>query len=73
MTYTEEQQFQLDLENVRASNSVELETRRVKIETLRMARDVLIENNRSKPVDAREVTSQDIIAYATALAAYCAS
>jgi hypothetical protein len=41
-----------------------------KLELVRLARDVLIENSRSKPVDARDVTAEAIITFADTLIDY---
>ena len=47
-----------------------VEAKRVKLEAVRLAKETLIENARSKPVDARDVTAADITAFAQALVAY---
>ena len=41
-----------------------------KVEAVRMAKEVLVENSRSKAVEEREVTAADITAYAEILRAY---
>lgn len=41
-----------------------------KLELVRLARDVLIENARSKPADSRDVSAEDIIAFADTLVDY---
>lgn len=46
------------------------EIRRARLETVRMAKETLLENARSKPVDARDVTADDIIAFANVLTTY---
>jgi hypothetical protein len=65
-----QQQFQLDLENTRHANQMAAEAKRAKLEAVRLAKETLIENARSKPVDTREVTAADITAFAAALEAY---
>lgn len=78
MALTAEQQAQIDfhtaLENVRIEGQLqveakraELEAKRTKLEAVRLAKETLIENARSKPVDARDVTAADITAFAAAL------
>jgi hypothetical protein len=74
MALTTEQQAQVDIqtavENVRHANLLVLEARRSKLEAVRTAKEVLIENARSKPVDSRDVTAADITAFAQILIAY---
>lgn len=85
MPISEELQAQLDsqiqLENTRHNNLTalekerqlnvsEVEKRRTRMEALRMAKDVLIENARSKPVDSREVTVGDITNFADSIMNY---
>ena len=62
MALTVEQQATIDLQNG-------IQARQNKLEAIRMAKDVLIENARSKPVDSREVTAADITTFADALVA----
>lgn len=74
MAFTTEQQAQLDIqtavENVRHANQLALEAKRAKLETVRLAKEVLIENARSLPADSREVTAAAITAFATTLGNY---
>ena len=74
MALTSEQQAPVDIhiavENVRAANQAVSESRREKLEAVRLAKETLIENARSKPADSREVSATDIIAFATTLTAY---
>jgi hypothetical protein len=74
MALTAEQQAQVDIqlavENARHANQMAAESKRAKLEAIRMAKETLIENARSKPVDARDVTAADITAFATALEAH---
>jgi len=69
-----EQQTQLDIqltiEADRHEKALELMERNTKLELIRLAKDILIENSRSKPVDSREVTADDIKAFADTLATY---
>lgn len=73
MALTTEQQAQADIqiavENARHANQLELQARQAKLEAIRLAKETLIENARSKPADSREVTAADITAFADALVA----
>jgi hypothetical protein len=74
MALTTEQQAQVDVqlavEADRFEKQAALEAKRAKLEALRMAKETLAENNRSKPADSREVTAADITAFADALITY---
>ena len=74
MALTAEQQAQVDIqlavENARHANQMAAESKRAKLEAVRLAKETLIENARSKPVDARDVTAADITAFAQTLVAY---
>jgi hypothetical protein len=74
MALTAEQQAQVELndalETSRNINQVATEVRRAKLEAVRLAKEVLLENARSKPVDSREVTATDIATFAGTLVAY---
>ncbi len=68
---------QLALEQLRVQNQSDIqsaqtqaEAKRAKLEAVRLAKETLIENARSKPVDTREVTAADITAFAATLEAY---
>lgn len=67
MALSEEQQqaveYEMALFNAR-------EVARTKIEMVRLAKEVLIENARSKPVDSRDVSAADIEAFAQTLVTY---
>ena len=54
----------------RRSQDTANEQRRNKMELVRLAKEVLIENNRSKPVDSRDLSAADITAYAQSLLNY---
>ena len=72
-TFTAEQQAQIDMANametVRHANQMEYQAKMNKLETIRLAKETLIENARSKPVDARDVSAADITAFADSLMA----
>lgn len=70
MALTADQQFQMDLENARYANQAAAQAKQAKLEAVRLAKETLIENARSKPVDAREVTAADITAFAATLEAH---
>jgi hypothetical protein len=70
MALDAQQQFQLDLENARHANQMAVQAKQAKLEAVRLAKETLIENARSKPVDTREVSAADITAFAAALEAY---
>ncbi len=70
MALTAEQQFQMDLETARSANQMAMQAKQAKLEAIRLAKETLIENARSKPVDARDVTAADITAFAAALEAH---
>ena len=53
----------------RRAHEIAMEARRAKLEAIRLAKETLIENARSKPVDSRDVTPADITAFADALVA----
>ena len=74
MALTTEQQATVDvaiaIEADRHIRIQELEAKRAKLEAIRMARETLTENNRSKPADSREVTAADITTFAASLITY---
>ena len=81
MALTVEQQAQIEfqnaLESARNANLLlveekraQVEAKRARLEAVRLAKETLLENARSKPVDARDVTAADITAFAAALEAH---
>lgn len=60
----------LELEKYRSEKQEISEFKRLKLEMVRLARDTLVENSRSKPVDSRDVSEDDIINYASKLVNY---
>ena len=74
MALSTDQQAQVDIqlavEADRFTKQEVIEGKRAKLEAIRMARETLTENNRSKPADSREVTAADITAFAASLIAY---
>lgn len=69
MAYTVDQQFQIDFENARHQNMMQAEDKRAKLEAIRLAKETLVENARNKPMDDREITAEDILAFAEKLTA----
>ena len=63
MALTAEQQAQIGFEN--ASRAVER-----KMEAVRLARDILMENDRNKPTGERGITASDVTAFADTLLTY---
>lgn len=74
MALTPEQQSQLDfqstLEAARFAQQMMAEKPRMRLEALRMAKDVLTENARNKPVSERDITVDEITAFADTLVNY---
>jgi hypothetical protein len=63
MALTAEQQAQLDYDN--ASRAVDR-----RMEAVRLARDILMENDRNKPTGERGITASDVTAFADTLLTY---
>jgi hypothetical protein len=70
MALTTDQENQVDLAAALAIANAGVEVKRARLEAVRLAKETLIENARSKSVDARDVTAADITAFASALNAY---
>lgn len=74
MALTTEQQAQVEIadaiEATRHTNQMALQAKQAKLEAVRLAKEVLIENARSKAVDSRDVAAADITAFAGTLVAY---
>jgi hypothetical protein len=82
MALTPEQQIQLEFsqamyaavqepsDSARYAHELAMEQRRARLEAVRLAKETLIESARSKPVDERNVSAADIIAFANALEAH---
>jgi hypothetical protein len=63
-------QQQLALESARHANQLAAQSKQAKLEAVRLAKEVLIENARSKAVDSRDVAAADIATFAQTLVAY---
>jgi hypothetical protein len=75
MAFTEEQQAQLDIqtatENNRAANQAAADAKRAKLEMVRMAKEILVENRRTQAAaDATDITASAVTALATDLTAF---
>jgi len=74
MALTAEQQSQVDIqiavENARHINQMTAQAKQAKLEAVRLAKEVLLENARSKAVDSRDVTAAEINTFAQTLVAY---
>ena len=70
MALTTEQQDQIEFAAAMAQANSLMETKRARLEAIRLAKETLIENARSKAVDSRDVSADDITAFATTLTAY---
>jgi len=75
MAFTEEQQAQLDIqiatEDNRAANQAAADAKRAKLEALRIAKEVLVENRRTKTAaESTDIDDADITNFAAALTAF---
>jgi hypothetical protein len=74
MALTQEQQSQVEFQEAmdagRRTHDLEMEHRRAKLEAVRLAKETLLENSRSKPVDSRDVSAEEINSYANTLVGY---
>lgn len=70
LTQLEQYQLQLDLEEARNNGQLVLEAKRAKLEAIKLAKETLVENSRSKPVDSRDISASDIVSFANTLMNY---
>jgi hypothetical protein len=74
MALTTDQQAQIDvqtaIQNAQHANQMALQAKLSKLDAVRMAKETLIENARSKAVDARDVSAADITTFAEVLNTY---
>ena len=74
MALTAEQQAEIELQEARdagrRAQELVMENARARAEAIRLAKETLIENDRSKAVGERGVTAADITAFADTLNAY---
>jgi hypothetical protein len=57
-------------ETQRNANVVAMEAKRIKVDMVKLAKEVLVENARSLPVESRNLTAEQIQAYAASLISY---
>lgn len=53
-----------------AQSNADSQAKQIRLEAIRLAKETLVENARSKPVDSREVTASDVQAFAQSLVSY---
>lgn len=74
MALTAEQQAQVDIqtaiEDHRKVAETAAESRRIKLEMVRLAKEIIITNQGSLPIADRNVTSENVVSLATSLVAY---
>ena len=70
MALTTEQQNQIEFQQAQAALSQAGELKNRRMEAVRIAREVLAENDRNKPVGERGVTAQDITTFAESIVTY---
>jgi len=74
MALTAEQQAEIELQEARDAGRREheltMETRRTRLDSLRIAQQALLEADRVKPVNERGVSATDITAFADTLVNY---
>ena len=74
MALTAEQQAEIDMQEARdagnRAHQLAMEQLRIKMDAVRLAKETLIENDRSKPADERGVSASDITTFAAALNTY---
>ena len=70
MALTPEQQQQLEWQQAQAAANQADNLKSRRMEAVRIAREVLAENDRNKPVGERGVTAQDITTFAESIVTY---
>ena len=58
---------QAQVEAIRHTNNLALQAKTTRLEAVRLAKEVLVENARNRSIDDREVTVSDITTFATAI------
>ena len=66
-------EMQNTVENTRHANQMAIVLANAKIEAVRLAKETLLENARSKPVGERDVAAADITTFAATLTTYVGS
>jgi len=75
MALSPEMQAQIEMQNAiedhRAANQAASEAKRAKIEVLRMAKEVLVENRRTKTIaEAVDIKDDEIVTFANTLTSF---
>lgn len=65
-------QSQAQIASIEASaqSNADYQAKQIRLEAIRLAKETLIENARSKPVDSRDVSAADVQAFAQSLVSY---
>ena len=67
-------QAEIEIQEAREANKraydLSMEQRRARLEAIRLAKETLLENARSKPVDSRDVSAAEITSFANTLVQY---
>lgn len=58
---------QLAIERERNEQTALIQVRQMRMESIRMAKDIITENRRNAPVGEREITYEEIVEFAMAL------
>jgi hypothetical protein len=61
---------QQEMEQIRKNHETAMESRRIKIDMIKVATDTLTSNAKSKPADERDITALDIKTFAEDLVKY---
>lgn len=61
------QEFAIAQDTTRREHEVTIHKRNARLELLRTAKEIIIENKRNKPVAERDVSEAEIVAFATTL------
>lgn len=74
MPLTNDQIAQLEIQkeivSLNHTNALQVNSMNLKLESIRIAKEILLENSRSKPVDTREITATDIKNFAQVIENY---
>jgi hypothetical protein len=74
MALTADQQAQVDMaiaiEAARHTNQVQLINNQQRMEAVRLAKEILVENARNQTVDAPDITASDVTTFADTLVTY---
>jgi len=61
------------IENARVAGQIAVQTFQARLEAVRLAKEILLENARSKTASERDVAAEDVIAYANDLITFIKS